>query len=245
MNYLVTMNIERDVVHPNSRASFLHAARRWGAQYVEITAPIAPAVRDDLGEEGYQKAWAEKVYLDWHLPDGRFCYVDADTVIRSDCPSPFEIVPEGTWAWAPNNITGHECTAETVLRDFADWRDRIMKPLGYDLADLDIARQYCNTGVMIFDLPEHRRVFDTAREIIDQTGMDADRWVVSDQAPLCAAVHLNRVAVQYLSGDYHHFGVRLWNNWPRDMHAGIYHFCGDDERWDKIGGVQWDLDRGN
>ena len=41
LKYLCTLNINRDVLHPNSRDSFLAAARRWGAQYVEIVSRSA------------------------------------------------------------------------------------------------------------------------------------------------------------------------------------------------------------
>lgn len=237
--YVVTLNIFGDVIHPQSRRSFQHAAQRWGAQYLEITAPIAQD-HGYSGLEDYRGAWAEKLFLDMHLPDGRYIYVDGDTIINVHAEDPFELVPAGTWAWTRNNIPTHAETAEHVRSVLPEWL-RLLARSGFDCSSLDIDSQYCNTGVLIFDLPSHRCVWERAREIIRATPHreQLEEWVISDQAPLCAAAHLTGIPVRHLPPSYHMFWGHQTERWMPQMRAAIYHFCGDDQRHERIARTRW------
>jgi hypothetical protein len=233
MNHLVTLNIGSDVIHPNSRASFLAAARRWGAQYIEITTPLAP-------EHGYHGAWAEKLFLDLHLPDGRFIYLDGDTVIRHDAPSPFEIVPPGTWGWTRNNIASHRTTAGQVKDVFGKWTQKLLNHGVFNITEIDTDHDYCNSGLLVFDLPRHRIVWERAREIVGAVGFDEKQWIIADQGPLCAAVHITETPVLHLPGYMHHFGDTLWYGWTPAMHSFIYHACGPVDKAILCGKTVWD-----
>lgn len=237
--FLVTLNLFRDVIHPQSRVSFKAAAKRWGAMYLEITRPLA-TFHGYTDMEDYRGAWAEKLFLDEHLEDGRYCYVDGDTLINAHAPSPFEIVPPGTWAWTRNNIPPHADTVDHVNEVLPAWLDAISFH-GFDCTKLDIAGEYCNTGVIVFDLPAHRAVWEKAREIIRATPHreQIEEWVISDQAPLCAARHLTGVPVQYLPETFHMFWGHQIVHWKPMMHAAIYHFCGDDNRAERIARTKW------
>ncbi len=227
MNYLITLNIDTDVIHPNTRASFLHAARRWGCQYYEILQPKAP-------ESGFKGAWAEKLFLDEHLPhNGRFLYLDGDCVIRHDCPNPFEIVPSKIWAWVRNNIPSHACThceIESVLPNYLS---------SINVCNMDIAKQYCNSGFMLFELPFHKAIWDLAKSYIRKTGFSTD-WRIADQGPICAALHASDAEVLYLSSMFNLFGRELWENWTPSMKSGIYHFCGPISKQIGCGKTIWD-----
>lgn len=237
--YLITLNIYRDVIHKESRASFKAAAARWGAQYLEITEPLAPQQGyEDM--EDYRGAWAEKLFLDQHLEDGRYCYVDGDVLINAHAPNPFEMVQPGTWAWTRNNIRTHAYTVKEVAEHLPAWLESL-HALGFDCSSLDIDAEYCNTGVIVFDLPSHRAIFEKAREIIAKVPHreQIENWVISDQAPLCAARHLTGVPVQYLPQSFHMFWGHNLAHWGATMRSAIYHFCGDDNRQNKIGRTKW------
>lgn len=237
--YVVTLNIYQDVIHAESRASFLAAAKRWGASFIEIKEPLAP----QHGYEGmpdYRGAWAEKLFLDMHLQDGRYVYLDGDTLINAHAPSPFDIVPPGTWGWTRNNIESHADTVEHVEAVLPAWLD-LLKSKGFDCSDLNVANEYANTGLMVFDLPEHRVVWDQARVIIASVPHreQIEEWVISDQAPLCAALHLQGMPVKYLPQSYHMFWGHHTERWKALMQSAIYHFCGDDDRGSRIAKTKW------
>ena len=117
LKYLCMLNINRDVLHPNSRDSFLAAARRWGAQYVEIVSRSAV----------HEHHFMQKLSVHEWFPDGaRVCCLDADTVIRSDCPDLFEMVPEHELGLVRSWQPGHECGHQTTVNgagnmNFRNW----------------------------------------------------------------------------------------------------------------------------
>jgi hypothetical protein len=158
-----TLNVGTDCVLPNARNSIREAARRWGADYCEILSPTGP-----------RHHYEEKLHLDEHFGDGyRVLYYDADVVIRKDCPSPFEVVPPGHWGWVRSYHPSHAGTLGAVQATLPAYAARCG-------AQVDPERDYPNTGMVLFELPAHRPVFEQARAFVSKLGFDR-HWVIADQ----------------------------------------------------------------
>lgn len=73
----------------NVRASFQHAANRWGAKYIEATAENHPVRLHPatVKLEAFTLCDADSVFI-----------IDADAIISSRCPNPFEILPQETFS---------------------------------------------------------------------------------------------------------------------------------------------------
>lgn len=203
-----TLNVGRDVLYQNARNSLREAARRWGADYLEI-----------LTTTGNRHHWEEKLHLDEHLSDGfRVLYYDGDVVVRKDCPSPFEVVPEGHWAQVRNYHPSHAGTLAAVQAALPKYATRCG-------VQVDPVKDYCNSGMVLFDLPTHRPVFWQAREFVSRHGFDRN-WVIADQGNFAAAVARVQPLVFHLPAMFEMHGQTLWAGWTAEMKTWGYHFCG-------------------
>ena len=210
IKYLCTLNVNRDVLHPNSRDSFLAAARRWGAQYVEIVTK----------SPSHEHHFIQKLSMYEWFPDGaRVCYLDADMVIRSDCPDLFEMVPEHELGlvrcWQP----GHECGQQSIV-DY--WCRK------HELPELDITKEWHNGGLVIFSTLFHRACLKLASDkAMEDPGICVRAWEIGDQAPLSAAAKAMDIPIRWLAPSFNRCGARLWHGWTPLMTDFIWHFCGD------------------
>ena len=75
---LLTLNIG-DCLDPNTRDSFKDACRRWHCEYVEVTEAWDKWHPHAMKLAAFELCDADRVF-----------YIDADTAIRGDTPSPFE-----------------------------------------------------------------------------------------------------------------------------------------------------------
>jgi len=77
---LLTMNVGK-WMQPNVEASHRAAAKRWGAQYQQITQNRVGTFTDKITELAGMTA-------------DRVCWMDGDVIVRDDAPSPFDLTPE-------------------------------------------------------------------------------------------------------------------------------------------------------
>lgn len=215
--YLVTLNAPAndDILTPNGRQSILSAARRWGAHYIEISAPLND-----------QHHYRSKIHLDQVVPEGRICFVDGDVVLRHDCPSPFDIVPEGRLGLVRSHHPSHSGSTHAVERHLPDWMDAV------GIKNFDIKHGYPNTGFMVFDKPTHQGWFERARELAAKNWTSS--WWVSDQGPLFASYISLGINPVWLPPMMQHNGDDLWSGWTPNMDKLGYHFCGPIDK--KIAG---------
>ena len=208
--YLVTLNAPANdgVLTPNGRQSLLAAARRWGADYIEICDPPCP-----------DHHYKSKVYYDQKLPDGRICFVDGDVVLRSDCPSPFDIVPEGRLGLVRSHHPSHGGATNHVINNLPRWIEAIG-----GVGEYDIYTEYPNTGFVVFDLPNHREMFEEARKICE-SHWDSNWWC-ADQGHVFAAYKRLGIEPIWLPPMIQHNGDDLWYGWTPTMTKLGYHFCG-------------------
>lgn len=209
LRYLCTLSVNQDVVHPNSRESFIAAARRWGAQYVEIVST------SDLHEHHYiQKLTIEK----WFPDNARVCYFDADTIIRSDCPNLFELVPEWELGLVRSWQPGHHCGNQGVI---ASWCER------HGLPSPQLDTDYHNGGLIVFSNKYHRECLRYAvTKMMEAPWECINHWEIGDQAPLSASVKAMQIPVRWLAPAFNRCGALLWNGWTPSMTDFVWHFCG-------------------
>ena len=222
-----TLNVFKDVIHDNARASMREAARRWGADYVEILQPLG-----DVSIHHYY----QKLQIDRHLPeDCRAVYYDADVVIRSDCPSPFDVVPVGSFGFVRSHHPSHAGATPHVYTPMLDFAAKFNKTYGPDV----VREFYPNNGMLVFDTTSHRVVFEQARRMVDAVGFDS-RWEIADQGFLSVAALISDATVFFLPPMFQMHGDVLWSGWSPEMLTLGYHFCGPVEASIAIPRTVWD-----
>lgn len=206
-DHLVTLNFGRDLLHPNSRRSMQHAAGRWGVQFLEIT-------------ESEARGFAAKLRLDLIVPQGRIIFIDRDTVISSRCPNPLEIVPVGYFGYvlADQGRYPEHIRQRWHVTIFNKWA----KILGSDVPYQK--HLYFNSGLMVFDMPIHGKVFARARQAV-ATETGKLRW--SDEQG-CVSASVAMDCPRFILPKTFNFLVRQHKLafHPAPMNAYIYHFAG-------------------
>jgi len=219
---VVTMNLFKENLRPNARASMQDAARRWDADFVEIKAPQFTESRN---------AFDHKLWLDHYCRAyQRVVFLDADVVVRSDCPSLFDLVPATHFGGArtvydgdPNRAVIHEhlgpiCQANGIA--------------------LDYEHEYLNSGVLVFSPVRHAGVFEKARALASAT---SDRhWTLIDQGVLSVAAKMLSPQTM-LEETFNRCGVLLNRHFDPAMNHYVYHFCGIADRDAKIDQTQWNV----
>jgi hypothetical protein len=222
-NIVCTLNIGRDCIHENARASMREAARRWNCNYLEIVAPAKP------GRHHFE----EKCLIHKHLPsDGRFLFLDGDIMIRSDCPSPFDIVPKGMLGWVRSHHPNHEGATWHVQRCLPDYARRAG-------VSIDIEKEYVHSGFMLFELPKHLELFEECQRVIADVGFHT-RWELADQGVLTVARKRREIPVFWLPPMFQMAGGCLWCGWTPEMKTFVYHFCGPINKDIAIPRTVWD-----
>lgn len=164
--YLVTLNTG-GALCCNSRESHMQAAGNWsqggwGVEYVPLSAP--------WGVLGAFGAFASKLEMDsLPVPGGslagvsRVCWIDADTAVREDCPNPFDLVPPGHIGGVLN------LQDDNTEADHVGWWRQVAAVMGSSAAYNP--KTYINGGLMVFDLPEHGKVWARARDAVRGQGV--------------------------------------------------------------------------
>jgi len=224
---ILTLNTNGDAWHREARLSVMDYAARCGAVLREVREP-PPGVRG-----GYEA----KLHLDRLVPADfqpcRVLYLDRDVVVRSDCPDLFGIVPEGWWGGVSSHQDGHDFR-ESVAPRMTAWS----RASGLPAAQED---EYLNSGVLVFDLPEHSRVFQMAREAVAAHPHAAPGWQVMDQGVLSSARMAAAVPLLTLPACFNRCGAECWDRYTGEMRDFIYHFCGTGNNEAKINAAKWRL----
>jgi hypothetical protein len=191
---LITLNLN-SAMAPCFRESLRAAANRWGGEYVEIT---EPTLAGDISP-----VW-QKAALHRHVADGEtVIQIDADVLIRFDCPSPI-----GFWdgeSFAAAEFAGYY------------WCLRGMTPLvraGCELSAGEIRqcdatailRGWFNPGLMVYrTIPEHRAIFEDAIGMGVRVGFEN---FGHDEPAINAARYLRGIQPQRLPVDFNPVHVK-------------------------------------
>jgi hypothetical protein len=224
--HVVTLNVN-NWASPNAIASQRHAAERWGAEYHEFTQPWCTgtdasdvfAAKFDLGDLPFEQPC-------------RVVWLDADVMVRADCPSLFDEVPAGTFGGVLND-QGYEGQDQCAR----DWWERTVDVLnvgviiGADSYPVEYSQAtYVNGGVLVFDLPTHEPIFATSKA----KRIRADRTVNPMLEQTLLNIWLRLFADQtILAATYNRLGKEAWLSGPA-MTSYVYHFANIGElRGDK------------
>jgi hypothetical protein len=208
--HVVTLNVN-NWASPNAIASQRAAAERWGAEYHEFTKPWCIgtdpsdvfAAKFDLGDLPFEQPC-------------RVVWLDADVIVRADCPSLFEVVPVGTFGGVLND-QGYE-GQDACAREY--WR-RVLDAL--PLVNTHILtynhNTYINGGVLVFDLPESEMVFRQSKNL----------WKQRPANPMDEQTLLNIWLRLYgrrswLPREFNCMGREAWLSGPR-MTTYVYHLA--------------------
>lgn len=157
--YLVTLNTG-GALCCNSRESHMQAAGNWsqgglGVEYVPLSAPWG-----DIADRG---AFGCKLEMDrLPVPGGskpgvsRVCWLDADALVRADCPNPFDLVPPGRIGGVLN------LQDDNTEADHAGWWSKVARAMKSEAQYSPTT--YINGGLMVFDLPQHGPIWARARQ---------------------------------------------------------------------------------
>jgi len=153
MHYVLTVDINR-VLHPHSEASHRAACSRWGCRYHVVREMPAAAGRL---HPVYARLWM------WDLlPDARrVFYMDADTVVRADCPSPFEAFPDEAPLYAVKDGSLRLENWHDLRREHARAAEDMRRLFGVAL-DLD---RYFNAGVLLLSRDAHHDQIRAVRTV--------------------------------------------------------------------------------
>lgn len=230
-NTLLTLNLN-DVLGDNSRDSMKYCAEQWGSEFIEVTS---------LPWDGPYMHGACYKTKAFDLCDAdRIFIIDADTVMRSDTPNPFELFPSEQIVavfqkrgWGPND--GIERSEWEKCEKFCESdAERVIVNLG---KTLDPSLTYFNSGVMIVNRDYHEVAFSRAYEICLKQGFS---WY--DQTPINFSARCDMLNVFGAGNEWNHFNPD-WerpSDWKK-MKSFIYHFAGNPGRKEKIQQVQWKL----
>jgi hypothetical protein len=214
--HVVTLNVN-NWASPNAIASQRAAAERWGAEYHEFTKPWCTgtdpsdvfAAKFDLGDLPFEQPC-------------RVVWLDADVIVRADCPSLFEVVPVGTFGGVLND-QGYEGQDQCARA----WWQSVALNFGQDKRREFDRETYINGGVLVFDVPTHNNVFCWS-QFMRPSG------IIN---PMHEQTWLNMWLRSYdrtiLPATYNRLGKEAWLSGPT-MTSYIYHFANIGElRGDK------------
>jgi hypothetical protein len=202
---LCTINIGR-FLRPNVRRSFLAACERWGCEYFEIDEIQTPYthfidIKHDLCN--FEQ-----------LQGKRVLYIDADAVIREDCPDPWQWVPEGYFAGVQNDQGALDQTSH--YNQFMAWENmaEFLSPkppyVGWGI----------NGGLFMFEPERHRKLFATAKELYEAS----KHQNTDEQTGLSICVSAMGIPFYPLPCLFNCVGPRVFEAWPK-LPAWITHYA--------------------
>lgn len=221
----------RGIMCSNTRDSLQDAAARWGARYCEFT------------EENHaihlHPATVKMEALDL-VPDAEAIFiVDADAIIRSDCPSPFE-----NWPGGQLGVVGISQRIDPTgsIRECGRWEWSKMLRLAdwIDYVPHDSWR-YFNSGIILAFRDKHEEIFDLAMKI-SRVPNDLG-WI--EQTPLNYAAKKLRADIHYAAEAWNYISPEGMNSlngdFSRLMPAWICHFAGCPGRESFMQHIRWRL----
>jgi hypothetical protein len=226
---LIVLNIGGRSLYPASRASMQAAASRWSCDYVEVTRPLARPLGRHISA-----VWSKTVV--WRTVGAQFQRVlvlDADILIREDCPSPFAVVPEGSFGVVsrfqgplPPGFIDTTCVR---------WAHKLR------LQKVPPPERSLNGGFVLYEPQTHAAVlrrWETAGKAV------AHRyWSLVDQASLSVLLYNTDVPQTWLPSEWDLVGACQRHTQSRApagrMAAYVYHFTNQRGRRARIAACQW------
>lgn len=213
MNCVTVLNIN-DILCNNARNSITSAALRWNVDFVEIKA----LEWSNLHSSFTKFALAKRL-----IGYDKVLYVDADILIRSDTPSPFELFPGIIFGSVLDIHLNLEFNSEEFKKFIhgliTTHMEVIKKNLDSTLDEVSFIKGFFNAGVLLFDPKVMALIFPNEIDI----SFD----------PLCKTMHYEQALCNWYiqkSGIPITHLDRTWNRIDPDINGEmkdyIYHFTG-------------------
>lgn len=236
MNALIVVNIGGKCLLPKSRESMQAAAARWGVDYVELTKPVARPLGRSL-----HPMWTKAIlYRTAAAPYPRVLVLDADMLIRSDCPSPFDVVPVGH--------VGVVCRFQGEPLPDA-WIDRTLERWARKLGGLQVPpwQRSLNGGFVLYEPGTHTAILQ--RWEAAGKAVQFKIWNLFDQASLSVVLHNSDVPQTWLPREWntvHAVRAHTQDRAPAGvMRTWVYHFVSRRRRAARIAACEWHLEHAN
>jgi hypothetical protein len=216
------------ILGDNVRASFKHAAERWGAEYFEANEANHPI-----------KLHPATVKLEpFTLTDADAAFIiDCDAIISAAAPNPFETLPQMFCAGGMSPRIDPDGQLQWCGVQH-EWRDKLLTLPGVDQIDPGDWR-YFNSGVMLAYRNQNTEAFKQALEIChipNQLG-----WI--EQTPL-------QYALKKLGGQMFWFGESWnfihpqtlgpdWIDMTKHLSVNVYHGAGEPDRLQWLARCKW------
>lgn len=236
MNAVVVLNVGGKSLHPKSRDSFNSAAARWGADFVEITEPLAPV------HHFWQKAFAIEQLQQYE----RVVQMDADMLIRWDAPSPFDAVPEhhiGVVSSRQFHPPPEDLDTPSPGRWISKHRDRCIQAWARRMGMEPCGDEWhLNGGFFLYSPAGHRDLFKRLRAVGEAAGWT--KWRLPEQAALSVLLYNTQVPQTWLPHTWNlvaahqrHIREEYCTGF---MNGYVYHFTGKVRRGRRIDATRWE-----
>jgi hypothetical protein len=219
MKCLVTLNLNR-YLSDNARASFLSASTRWRVDYVEVTT----AFRD-----GVHPCYTKPTLFHRLTSYSRIAYFDADMLIRSDAPNPFELFSDDKF-YAVKDISDVRFAPDSPIRNaiqaeaHAPWHPVIESQLGLCIPLSFFLQNFFNAGFMLCSPNSFRETFELIVKNIPSSNSSFAHTGRYEQALVNYAVMSSKRLV-LVDEAWNYIGPDISDG---RMNAWVYHFTGID-----------------
>jgi len=201
-----------DALSPTSRESISAATRRWHCALEIIEKSVSTL---------HPACWKLLVF---DKPDvERAMILDADTVVHSKCPNPFDSFDPKMLSVVSDRQTHQPARDRAELDEWAIVAGERVAPA-----------QYFNTGMMVA-YRSHAALFAGAYDLCEK--FPGLAW--HDQTPMNVVMSRHLEILNYVGQSWNYHNPNLRNPTWRQMFADIYHFPGNPDRLKLISEVQW------
>ena len=215
------------VLCDNSRRSMQAACERWGAAFIEWNEATAP--KYPIHPAALKCAVFEKTDADEALT------LDADTVISSACPSPFERFDGPEFVAVINGNPERFGDIDAIRQcEVFEWQ-RLQEREPALASAQYVAGRYWNSGMMLARRAYHAEMFRLALDVVHRD--NGCGWV--DQTVLNMAAIVTGVQVRFANESWNMIHPEGLPGFPRMDHGYIWHFAGSPGRENILPRIQW------
>lgn len=216
---LVVLNIGEKSLCTKSRESFKHATDRWNCDFIEICESLYDC--HHYWQKMFVRDYLESQYL-------YILQLDADMLIRSDTPNPFNLLEDYT-------IAAVKARQHEGMRNIINYRE---KSINYWSKQANLKPcpddKHLNAGFLLYNTQKSEALFDFAKKI----GQN-NEWrsrLLPEQATLSVVIDNLQIPTLWLD--------KTWNStypqWSKQQMINyIYHFTGHNNKEIRINAVEW------
>jgi hypothetical protein len=218
---LLTWNTGGTWIPKNVLESHKDAARRWNAEYVSI-------------EKATDSPFADKAILLRTFNGGdQVAWIDGDAIIRFDCPSLFDVVPQDCFGGVPN-FQGDTHDGDPWRYAEPDWQWMVERTGRLDL--FYDPTEFINGGVFVFCPELHHAIWDD--EFPKQP--NAEQTMLNFRADMLG------VKRKFLARTFNRIGPQAWAPGPMScfiQHLAAFRFLFNkrrrEDRMDALDAIDW------